>query len=155
MDRPIAARRRKRRVTGSSEESPDSNLPGPLRAWRLRRRGDDQDHDHGRQALPVSPRSASRDPGRIGHPLEAGILIDSGPPEAELARIREICGELGADAEMTFLVLTSHCRDRIPLDVMLSEGSDLSDYVRHRLAIWEAILGTDEGPPPDRSAELG
>ncbi|MHB1559345.1 MAG: hypothetical protein ACYC61_17995 [Isosphaeraceae bacterium] len=135
--------------------STDSGLQGPLRTWRLRRRGPDQDPDQAREARPISPRPASREPGRIDHPLEARILTVGGTPEADLARIREICGELGADAEMTFLVLASHRRDRAPLDIMLSEGSDLSDYVRHRLAIWEAILGTDEGPPPDRSPELG
>jgi hypothetical protein len=92
MDRPIAMRRRKRRVTGSSEASTDCNLPGPLRTWRLRRRGhdQDQDHDQDREARPISPRSASWEPGRIGGPPEAGIPTAGGPPEAELARIREI-----------------------------------------------------------------
>ena len=47
--------------------------------------------------------------------------------EVELARIRGTCGELGADEEMTALVLASHCHDRTLLDVMLSDGRDLRD----------------------------
>lgn len=136
-----------------SDVSRDCGLPGPLRTWMLRRHGLDQ--DQAREARLGSPPPASREPELIGHPLGAQFLPVGVAPEAELARIREICGELGADAEMTFLVVTSLRRDRAPLDVILSAGSDVKDYVRHRLAIWEAILGADERPRPDRSRKLG
>jgi hypothetical protein len=46
---------------------------------------------------------------------------------------------------MTAVVLASHRHDRSLLDVMVADGGDLLDYVRHKLAIWEAIF-TD---PPD------
>jgi hypothetical protein len=64
---------------------------------------------------------------------------------AELGRIRQACEDLGADQEMTTLVLASHRRDRSLLDVMVADGGDLVGYVRHKIAVWEAIL-TD---PPD------
>ena len=56
---------------------------------------------------------------------------------------------------MTDLVLASHRHDRTLIDVMLSDGSDLRDYVRHRLAIWDAIFNTLEEPSPDRSPDRG
>jgi len=51
--------------------------------------------------------------------------------------------DLGADEEMTKLVLASHCQNRTLLDDMVANGDDLRDYVRHKLAIWEAILNED------------
>jgi hypothetical protein len=51
---------------------------------------------------------------------------------------------LGADEEMTKLVLASHCQNRTLLDDMVANGDDLRDYVRHKLAIWEAILNEAE-----------
>jgi len=68
--------------------------------------------------------------------------------EHELAQIRATCGELGADEEMTELVLASHRHDRALLDVLLGEGGDLRNYVQHKLAIWEAIFHTHEEPSP-------
>ena len=62
----------------------------------------------------------------------------------ELERIRRACVELGADEEMTELVLASHRHDRTLLDVMLANGDDLRDYVRYKLAIWEAIFNEPE-----------
>jgi hypothetical protein len=135
----------------SRDMSSDCGLQGPLRAWRLRRLGPHRALD----VRPVPPRPAPLERGRVGHPPGARILTIGGATEAELARIRGICGELGADAEMTVLVLASHRHDRGLLDVMLSEGGDLRDYVRRKLAIWEAILDTDEGPWPDRSPDRG
>jgi hypothetical protein len=73
----------------------------------------------------------------------------------EIAGIRGMCGELGCDEEMTDLVVASHRHDRAVLDVMLGEGGDLGDYVRHRLAIWEAIFRTPDGRSPDRPPGRG
>ncbi len=58
----------------------------------------------------------------------------------ESERIRRACVDLGADEEMTELVLASHCQDRTLLDAMVANGDDLRDYVQHKLAIWEAIF---------------
>ena len=54
--------------------------------------------------------------------------------------------DLGADDEMTELVLASHRHDRTLLDVMLGNGDDLRDYVQYKLAIWEAIFNGNEEP---------
>ena len=62
----------------------------------------------------------------------------------EFERIRRACVDLGADEEMTKLVLASHCQNRTLLDDMVANGDDLRDYVQHKLAIWEAILNEDE-----------
>ena len=64
----------------------------------------------------------------------------------ELERVRRACVDLGADEEMTELVLASHRHDRTLLDVMVADGDDLRDYVRYKLAIWEAIFNEDEEP---------
>ena len=64
----------------------------------------------------------------------------------EFERVRRACVDLGADEEMTELVLASHCHDRTLLDVMTAAGDDLRDYVQHKLAIWEAIFNEDEEP---------
>jgi hypothetical protein len=69
-------------------------------------------------------------------------MTDDDATEDELARIRGTCGELGADEEMTDLVLASHRHDRAGLDVLPGKDSDLRDDVRHELAIWEAVLNT-------------
>jgi Protein of unknown function (DUF1571) len=69
----------------------------------------------------------------------------------EFERIRGACADLGADEEMTKLVLASHRHDRTPLDVMVANGDDLRDYVQYKLAIWEAIFNDDEEPLPSRS----
>ena len=69
----------------------------------------------------------------------------------ELERVRRACVDLGADEEMTELVLASHCHDRTLLDVMTAAGDDLRDYARHKLAIWEAIFNEDEEPLPNRA----
>jgi hypothetical protein len=76
----------------------------------------------------------------VGRAAGIQIMTIGGATEDELARIRGACGKLGADEEMTDLVLASHRHDRGLLDVMLREGSNLRDYVRHKLAIWEAIF---------------
>ncbi len=65
----------------------------------------------------------------------------------EIRRIRQACKDLGADEEMTALVVAAHRYDRSLLDVMVAGGGDLLGYVRHRLAIWEAIL-TDSPDDP-------
>ena len=52
-----------------------------------------------------------------------------------LKRIRRACVDLGADEEMTELVLASHRHDRTLLDVMVANGDDLRDYVQYKLAI--------------------
>jgi hypothetical protein len=71
---------------------------------------------------------------------ESSSTIIAHAPGGELARIRTVCAELGADEEMTALVLASHRHDRTLLDVIVANGGDLRGYVRHKLAIWEAIL---------------
>jgi hypothetical protein len=58
----------------------------------------------------------------------------------EFQRIRQACLDLGADEEMTALVLASHRYNRALLDVMVANGRDLLDYVRHKLAVWESIF---------------
>jgi hypothetical protein len=58
----------------------------------------------------------------------------------ELERIRGACSDLGADLEMTELVLASHSHDRTLLDAMLANGDSLRDYVQCKLAIWEGIF---------------
>lgn len=58
----------------------------------------------------------------------------------ERRRIRQACEDLGADEEMTALVLESHRYNRTLLDVMVADGGDLLGYVRRKLAIWEAIF---------------
>ena len=68
--------------------------------------------------------------------------------KGELKRIRRACVELGADQEMTELVLASHRHDRTLLDVMTANGNDLRDYVQHKLAVWEAIFDEQEERPP-------
>lgn len=73
----------------------------------------------------------------------------------ELERVRRACVELGADNEMTELVLASHCHDRTLLDVMMADGADLREYARYKLAIWEAILNEHEELLPDRSPSRG
>ena len=62
----------------------------------------------------------------------------------ELERVRRACVDLGADLEMTELVLASHRHDRTLLDIMLADGDDLRDDVRYKLAIWEGIFNEDE-----------
>ena len=62
----------------------------------------------------------------------------------ELERVRGTCVDLGADEEMTELVLASHRHDRTLLDVMVANGDDLRDYVQHKLAVWEAIFNEHE-----------
>ncbi len=64
--------------------------------------------------------------------------------KGELKRIRRACVELGADQEMTELVLASHRHDRALLDVMVANGDDLRDYVQYKLGIWEAIFNESE-----------
>jgi hypothetical protein len=64
----------------------------------------------------------------------------------ELERVRMACVDLGADEEMTGLVLASHRHDRTRLDVMVARGGDLRGYVQSKLAIWEAIFDEHEGP---------
>lgn len=67
-------------------------------------------------------------------------MIRNEAAEEELAQIRQACEELGADEEMTGLVLGSHRYNRTLLDTMRADGGDLLGYVRHKLAIWEAIF---------------
>jgi hypothetical protein len=61
--------------------------------------------------------------------------------KAEL--VRTACEELGADEEMTGLVLASHRHDPEALGTLLAEGGDLLDYVRSKVARWEAIFKED------------
>jgi hypothetical protein len=71
----------------------------------------------------------------------------------EFRRIRQACHDLGADEEMTALVLESHRYDRTRLDIMVAAGSDLLGYVRHRLAVWETILGDSPDDPGPRARQ--
>ena len=64
--------------------------------------------------------------------------------KGELKRIRRACVELGADQEMTELVLASHRHDRTLLAVMVANGDDLRGFVQYKLAIWEAIFNETE-----------
>ncbi len=73
----------------------------------------------------------------------------------ELDEFRRACVELGADEEMTELVLASHCHDRTLLDSMTAAGNDLRDYARYKLAIWEAIFNEDEKLLPNRTPSRG
>jgi hypothetical protein len=61
--------------------------------------------------------------------------------EAEL--VRSACQELGADEEMTRLVLASHRHDPGALDALVAGGGDLLGYVRSKMARWEAIFEED------------
>jgi hypothetical protein len=62
--------------------------------------------------------------------------------DEELEQVRKTCEDLGADDEMTDLVLASHHRlNRALLEVMVARGGGMRDYVQHKLSIWEAILG--------------
>jgi hypothetical protein len=60
--------------------------------------------------------------------------------EDELERVRRTCEDLGADQEMTELVLASHCHNPAPLGAAVSAGGGVRDYVEGKLAIWEAIF---------------
>jgi hypothetical protein len=60
--------------------------------------------------------------------------------EDELERVRSTCEELGADQEMTELVLASHRHNPAPLAAVVSAGGGVRDYVEQKLAIWEAIF---------------
>jgi hypothetical protein len=53
----------------------------------------------------------------------------------ELELIRRARVHLGADLEMTELVLASHSHDRTLLDVMLANADSLRDYMQCKLAI--------------------
>jgi hypothetical protein len=57
--------------------------------------------------------------------------------------VRSACEELGADDEMTALVLASHRHAPEALDALVAEGGDLLGYVRLNLARWEAIFEED------------
>ncbi len=106
-----------------------TGVMGSLTYWWTNRR---------RSVVPV-PRSARR---------SSGWSKQSRIPQADefctrsdvLERIRSACVGLGADEEMTELVLTSHCHDRTLLDVMVANGDDLRDYVQYKLAVWERIF---------------
>jgi hypothetical protein len=125
-------------LTDSRNVPADRGSKGPLRIWRPRRRWTHQALD-GRPDQPPSG-SVLLEREQVGRATGIQIMTIGGATEDELARIRGACGKLGADEEMTDLVLASHRHDRGLLDVMLREGSDLRDYVRHKLAIWEAIF---------------
>jgi hypothetical protein len=58
----------------------------------------------------------------------------------ELELIRRACVHLGADLEMTELVLASHAHDRALLDIMLANGDSLRDYVQCNLTVWGGIF---------------
>jgi hypothetical protein len=60
--------------------------------------------------------------------------------QGELDRVRKACEDLGADEEMTDLLLASHRYDRTPLDVVVRDGGGLRDYVLQELAVWAAIF---------------
>lgn len=122
----------------------DRGSAGPLRVWMRRGRRPHAAVD-GRPGPPPVP--LEREP--EGEAAGLSDLTAKGPPEDEPARIRGTCEELGADEEMTELVLASHRHDRAPLDAILSEGGDVGDYVRGKLAIQEAIFDTDAEPSPD------
>jgi hypothetical protein len=73
------------------------------------------------------------------------------PHEASVKEVRPIrraCQALGADQELTALVVASHLHDRSLLDVMVADGGDLLDYVRYKLRIWEAIFADSPEDPP-------
>ena len=82
-------------------------------------------------------------------------MITDGATGDESERLRKACVELGADEEMTDLVLASHRHDRTLLHVMVADSDDLREYVRCKLAIWEAILNEDEELLPNRSPSRG
>jgi hypothetical protein len=65
----------------------------------------------------------------------------------ELRLIRRACKALGADEELTALVVASHVHDRSVLDVMVASGGDLLGYVRYKLGIWEAIFADSPDAP--------
>ena len=76
--------------------------------------------------------------------------FDERAREKEAKQVRSACEELGADEEMTALVLASHRRDPEALDALMAEGDTLLGYVRSKLALWEAILEEDDEKPPGR-----
>ena len=65
----------------------------------------------------------------------------------EIRQIRLACKALGADEEMTDLVVASHIHDRSALDVMVAEGDDLLGYVRYKLGVWKAIFADSPDAP--------
>jgi hypothetical protein len=67
--------------------------------------------------------------------------------EEEFRRIHQACEDLGADEEMTALVLASYRNHRTVLDLRAADGGDLLAYVRHKLAIWEAIFADSPDDP--------
>ncbi len=99
--------------------------------WRNRRR----------PVVPV-PRSLPHSSGRSMQSMTRQS-DESRARRDEFAQIRRACVDLGADQEMTELVLASHLHDRSLLDVMAANGDDLRSYVRHKLAIWDAIFKGD------------
>ena len=78
-------------------------------------------------------------------------MTTDNPAGDELERVRKACVDLGADEEMTELVLGSHRHDRALLDIVVANGDDLRDYVQYKLGVWEAIFNEDEELLPNRS----
>ena len=110
-----------------------TGMMGSLTYWWTNRR---------RPAMPV-PQSLPRSSGWSKQSM-IRQSDESCTRRDEFERIRRACVDLGADEEMTELVLASHCQNRTLLDDMVANGDDLRDYVQYKLAIWEAILNEDE-----------
>ncbi len=92
---------------------------------------------------------------RVSHFSGIQAMNTDDATEDELERVRRACVDLGADEEMTELVLASHRHDRTLLDVMVAAGDSLRDYARYKLALWEAIFNEDEELLPNRSPSRG
>lgn len=69
--------------------------------------------------------------------------FDERAREKETELVHSACEELGADEEMTGLVLASHRHDPEALDTLVAEGGDILGYVRSKMARWEAIFTED------------
>ena len=57
--------------------------------------------------------------------------------------IRSACEKMGADEEMTALVVASHRYNPEALDALMADGGDLLGYVRSKMARWKAIFEED------------
>ena len=69
--------------------------------------------------------------------------FDERAREKEAELVRSACEALGADEEMTALVLASHRHAPEALDALVAGGGDLLGYVRSKVALWEAIFEED------------
>jgi hypothetical protein len=71
------------------------------------------------------------------------MTFDERAREKQGELVRSVCEKLGADEEMTGLVLASHRHDPEALEALLAAGGDLVGYVRSKVTRWEKIFQED------------